>query len=303
MGCHRMRILVTGKTGQVVSSLIERAALLPDVELITAGRPELDLTDPMSVFRNIVAAKPDIVVSAAAFTMVERAEEEPELAYTVNVGGAGAVAEAAAWADAPVIHLSTDYVFSGDEPDAYREDSRTGPKSVYGFTKLEGERAVARLNPCHVILRTAWVYSPFGTNFVKTMLRLAADHDTISVVSDQWGNPTSALDIAEGIVQLAMHLKDNCCSGTYHLAGTGDVNWSGFAREIFAVSRAHGGPFAEVREIATADYPTKARRPLNSRLCSDKFATMFGWRSPAWKSSMEAVVRRLIRERPVAGAA
>lgn len=295
-----MRILVTGKRGQVVSSLVERAARFPHIELITVGRPDLDLRNPLSVIRSIVAAKPDMVVSAAAFTMVDHAEEEPELAYAVNVGGAAAVAEAAAWCDAPIIHISTDYVFSGDQADPCREGGRTGPRSIYGLTKLEGERAVIRLNPRHIILRTAWVYSPFGTNFVKTMLRLAENHDTISVVSDQWGNPTSALDIADGVLRVAAQFADNC-SGIYHLAGTGDVNWSGFARHIFGVSRAHGGPFAEVSDIRTADYPVRARRPLNSRLCSDKFEAVFGWRPPDWKTSTETVVRRLVRESEVAG--
>jgi dTDP-4-dehydrorhamnose reductase len=181
-----LRILVTGREGQVARSLIERSAALPDIELVAVGRPGLDLADPRSVMASIAAARPDIVVSAAAYTAVDRAEDEPDLAYAINAEGAGAVAAAAAHVGASVIHLSTDYVFSGEAEIPYVETDATDPQSVYGRTKLAGERAVAAANPHHVILRTAWVYSPFGANFVKTMLRLAAERDAVSVVADQW---------------------------------------------------------------------------------------------------------------------
>jgi dTDP-4-dehydrorhamnose reductase len=290
-----LKLLVTGNHGQLVSSLLERAASVPQVELVNLGRPDLDLLDPPSVHRAIAAIRPDIVVSAAAHTAVDQAEDEPELAHAINVLGAAAVAEAAAAIDAPVIHLSTDYVFAGDSRRPYVEDDPTGPRSVYGRTKWAGEQAVAAANPRHLILRTAWVYSPFAKNFLKTMLRLAYDRDEISVVCDQWGNPTSALDLADAILHAARNLTTERY-GTYHVAGTGDTNWAEFARSGLAASQSLGGPHAQVRDIVSAQFPAKARRPINSRLCCDKFADVFGWRAPPWQDSMQQVVRRLVAE-------
>jgi dTDP-4-dehydrorhamnose reductase len=292
-----VRIAVTGKEGQVVSSLRERAACAEGLEVVALGRPELDLADPGSIFSALEAARPDIVVSAAAYTAVDQAEDEPELAFAVNAAGAGSVAEVAERLGVPVIHLSTDYVFDGKADQPCREDDAVAPQSVYGASKLAGEDAVARANSRHLILRTAWVYSPFGKNFVRTMLRLAPDRDEIAVVSDQWGNPTSAFDIANGILQAAKRLgEDHAFSafGVYHLAGSGETNWSGFARHILDTSRRHGGPHAVVRDIATSEYPTKAQRPANSRLSTDKFASAFGWSAPDWRRSTEAVVERLV---------
>ncbi|MFC3322091.1 dTDP-4-dehydrorhamnose reductase [Mesorhizobium cantuariense] len=292
-----MRLVVTGREGQVAASLLEAGQARAGVEVIAIGRPELDLAKPDTVIEAIAAAKPDIVVSAAAYTAVDQAEDEPDLAFAVNAVGAGKVAEAATRLGVPVIHLSTDYVFDGSAPGAYVETDATAPRSVYGASKLAGEQAVASANPRHLILRTAWVYSPFGKNFVKTMLRLAADRDEIAVVADQWGNPTSALDIADAILHAAAQLHGNKsfgASGIYHLAGTGEASWSGFARHILDTSRAFGGPHARVRDIATADYPTKARRPANSRLSSAKFAAVFNWNAPDWRQSTEAVVHKLL---------
>ncbi|TIU32042.1 MAG: dTDP-4-dehydrorhamnose reductase, partial [Mesorhizobium sp.] len=189
-----MRLVVTGRDGQVAASLLEAGQAAAGVEVIAIGRPQLDLARPDTVIEAIAAAKPDIVVSAAAYTAVDQAEDEPDLAFAVNAVGAGKVAQAASRLGVPVIHLSTDYVFDGTKDAAYVETDATAPRSVYGASKLAGEQAVASANPHHLILRTAWVYSPFGKNFVKTMLRLAADRDEIAVVADQWGNPTSALD-------------------------------------------------------------------------------------------------------------
>lgn len=288
-----MRVLVTGRSGQLVRSLAEVAALMPDVELIAMGRPDFDLAKPQSIRPAILDARPDIVVSAAAYTAVDRAEDEPDLAYAVNVIGAAKVAEAAAELRVPIIHLSSDYVFSGDKPGPYREDDEARPRTIYGHTKLESERAVADSNPRHVILRTSWVYSPFGTNFVRTMLRLAADRESISVVSDQWGNPTSALDLADAVLRISAHPAMNH-SGIYHFSGSGEINWSGFARHVFDISRKNGGPFAAVRDIVTADYPAKAQRPLNSRLANNKFEKTFGWSAPDWQASVEIIVRRIL---------
>ena len=267
------------------------------MQVVAIGRPELDLARPETVIDAIAAAKPDIVVSAAAYTAVDQAEDEPDLAFAVNATGAGKVAQAAARLGVPIIHLSTDYVFDGSAPGAYVETDATAPLGVYGASKLAGEQAVAAAGPRHLILRTAWVYSPFGKNFVKTMLRLAADRDEISVVADQWGNPTSALDIADAVLRAAALLhsdKSFGAFGVYHLTGAGDTNWSGFARHILDTSRASGGPWADVRDIATKDYPTKARRPANSRLSSAKFAAAFGWSAPQWRKSTERVVGRIL---------
>ncbi|WP_139975434.1 dTDP-4-dehydrorhamnose reductase [Ochrobactrum sp. CGA5] len=292
-----MKILITGREGQVVQSLLEKASQRPDLEVIALGRPELDLTKPDTVRRAMEAIKPDLVVSAAAYTAVDLAEDEQELAFMVNAIGAEAVAEAAKARGVPIIHLSTDYVFAGDADEPYVETDVTGPCSVYGSSKLEGERLVAQANPQHIILRTAWVYSPFGKNFVKTMLKLAETRDALSVVSDQWGNPTSALNIADAIIQVADHLAATpgfSAYGVYHLVGTGDTNWSGFARTIFSESAKLGGPTATVTDIATADYPTKAARPANSRLSTVKFQKMFNWSAPHWQSSLRDVVVRLV---------
>lgn len=293
-----MRILVTGQHGQVARSLVERATAHTQFELVTLGRPELDLTDTESVFSTVHVAKPDLVISAAAYTAVDQAEDEPERARSINARGAGALAEVAADIGAPIIHLSTDYVFSGEREGAYVENDLTGPRTVYGQTKLEGELAVAAANPRHLILRTAWVYSPFGKNFVKTMLHLGETRDHLSVVSDQWGNPTSAIDIADAILHVAGRLgTDSGFSkyGIYHLAGTGHTNWSGFARAIFAQAEALGRRHVNVADITTAQYPTKALRPLNSRLNTDKFSRDFGWNAPEWQQSMSKIVIRLLQ--------
>jgi len=290
-----MRIAVTGKQGQVVQSLL---ALAPDhgAELVAVGRPDLDLADPASVLPALAAARPDVIVSAAAYTAVDKAEGEAELAHAVNAIGAGAVAEAAAALGVPVIHLSTDYVFSGDKPSPYSETDPTGPISVYGNTKLEGELRVAAAHANHVILRTAWIYSPFGANFVKTMLRLAESRDEVRVVADQRGCPTSALDIAEAVIAIAKRLSEDsspALRGTFHLTGSGEATWAEFAREIFARSKALGGRSAAVVSIVTAEYPTPARRPANSRLSGDKLAEIYGIRLPGWKRSTDIVMQAI----------
>lgn len=294
-----MRILVTGRKGQVALSLAERAHTLSTMVVETVGRPELDLTRPDSVVDAISRREPDIVVSAAAYTAVDKAEEEADLALAVNAGGARAVARAAAQLGIPVVHLSTDYVFAGDKDGVYFEDDPVDPQSAYGRTKLAGELAVAEANPKHVILRTAWVYSPFGNNFVKTMLALAQTRTSIGVVSDQIGNPTSAHDIADGILHIARALTAMPSAdkfGIFHLAGTGTTSWAGFAENVFLESRSAGGPVATVQRIAAAEYPTKAKRAASSRLSAQKLARIYGWRAPDWRLSCADVVRRLVQE-------
>lgn len=292
-----MRIVVTGREGQVVRSLIERAAT-HDVEVVALGRPVLDLSsDAGAIASAITNVAPDVIVSAAAYTLVDRAESEPELAFAVNERGARAVAKAAASIAVPLIHLSTDYVFDGSKPEPYSEDDPPAPKSVYGASKLAGERAVQQEHRNVAILRTAWVYSPFGTNFVKTMLRLASNHDELGVVGDQNGNPTSALDIADGILRVAANLcrsTDVSRRGIFHMAASGDASWAEFAEAIFACCRQAGAPVALVKHIASAEYPTRAERPQNSRLYSAKLERTHGVRLPDWRSSLPNVVSRLI---------
>jgi len=292
-----VRILVTGRDGQVARSLAERGAA-GQHEIITLGRPELDLAgNPETITAAIEAATPDAIVSAAAYTAVDRAEAEPDLAFAVNERGAGAVAAAAAHLDVPLVHLSTDYVFDGAKTAPYAEDDATGPTGVYGSSKLAGEKAVLEAHPNSAILRTAWVYSPFGANFVKTMLRLATDREEVGVVSDQIGNPTSALDIADAVLRVLANLAAGCDPGhrgIFHLVGQGDASWADFAEAVFTTSASAGGPHASVRRIATADYPTPARRPANSRLDTCRIVERHGVSLPQWRTSLQGVVRRIV---------
>ena len=292
-----MKVVVTGRFGQVAQSLAEKAAGRPDVELVMLGRPEFDLTEPDTVQAAIRDARPDIVVSAAAYTAVDQAEEEPELAFAVNAKGSQAVALAARRCGAPIIHISTDYVFSGTSKEPYSETDLSVPLNVYGRSKLEGEQLVARANPMHVILRTAWVYSPFGRNFVRDMLQSAQGRDSVSVVSDQWGSPTSALDLADAILRIAgrLHRRETEAYGTYHLAGADNISRSKFALAIFAISAAIGGPSAQVTDISAYDYPARALRPLNSRLNCQKFWATFRFDLPGWTMSLRPVIERINR--------
>lgn len=294
-----MRIAVTGKVGQVASSLVERGTAAGH-EIVPVGRPELDLAaaDEAAMRAVLERIAPDAVVSAAAYTAVDRAESEPDLAFAVNAAGAGALARAAAGLGLPLIHLSTDYVFSGEGTQPWREDDQTGPLGVYGASKLAGEEAILAAHPGAVILRTAWVYSPFGANFVKTMLRLAEGRDEVSVVADQFGNPTSALDIADGVLAVAARLVagEPGGAGVFHMAGAGETHWAGLAEAVFAEAARHGGPTARVRPIGTADYPTPARRPGNSRLDCSRLGKAYGVALPDWRGSLAQVVDRLLNE-------
>lgn len=292
-----MRILVTGREGQVVRSLAERGPASGH-SIVALGRPELDLTgDPSSIVETIKAAKPDAIVSAAAYTAVDKAETDQDTAFAVNERGAGAVARAARELGVPLVHLSTDYVFDGAKAGPYAEDDRTGATGVYGASKLAGEKVVVAEQSNSAVLRTAWVYSPFGANFVKTMLGLAGDRDEIGVVADQRGNPTSALDIAEGVLAVTEALArsdDAELRGIFHMTAEGGASWAEFAEAVFAESAALGGPSATVNPISTAQFPTPATRPQNSQLDSTKLLQAYGIQLPAWQSSVRKVVRRLL---------
>ena len=293
----RLRVAVTGRHGQVAKSLVDRAD--PGAfEIILLGRPGFDLTKPETIAEAIKAARSDVVVSAAAHTAVDLAESEPDAAFLANDAGAGFVARAAASLKIPVVHLSTDYVFDGALDRPYREDDATCPTGVYGKSKLAGEQAVAAANPDHAILRTAWVYSPFGKNFLRTMLTIAGTRPLLSVVGDQVGNPTSALDIADGVLAVARNLVDRRdegnLRGVYHMTGAGRATWAEFAATIFAFSQQAGGPSAEVKSISTLEYPTPAKRPANSQLNCDRLEKLHGVRLPDWRSSVERCIARLV---------
>lgn len=291
-----MRIAVTGKQGQLAQCLLERGRSA-GVEIVAVGRPDLDLMRPDSVRLALAAAKPDVIVSAAAYTAVDRAESEPKAAFAINATGAAAVAAAAAALDVPVIQLSTDYVFDGLKPTPYVETDPTGPLSVYGASKLMGEQLVAEATANHVILRTAWVYSAHGGNFLKTMLRLGAERDTVAVVADQHGCPTAADDIALAVLTVARRLtadSDSALRGIFHLTGAGEATWADFAEAIFAALAARTGRRVAVRRITTADYPTPARRPAHSLLSGARLQSAFGITLPDWRQSSAAVVARLL---------
>jgi dTDP-4-dehydrorhamnose reductase len=291
-----MRIAVTGKQGQVAQSLGAVGADL-DVEILLAGRPELELADAASVYPALAALKPDVIISAAAYTAVDKAESEQDVAFAINALGAGAVAEAADRLGVPILHLSTDYVFNGTKDGAYVESDPTGPTSVYGASKLEGEQRVAAAAPNHAIFRTAWVYSPHGNNFVKTMLRLGETRDTLSVVADQRGCPTSAEDIARALIAAAKVLasdSDPRYRGIFHLIGSGEATWADFAEHIFATAGTFGRKAVSVQHITTEQYPTPAKRPANSRLSGLKLEDIYGITLPQWRQSTEKVVRTLL---------
>jgi len=290
-----MRIAVTGSKGQVATSLLERAS--PKAEVVALGRPAFDLADREAVIAGLEAARPDIVVNAAAYTAVDKAETEEADALRVNRDGAGHVAEAAERLGVPLLHLSTDYVFDGLLDRPYREDDPTGPTGAYGRTKLTGEKAVAERCKDSVILRTAWVYSPFGANFVRTMLRLNESRDEVGVVADQRGNPTSALDIADALIAIAARIKDDsspALRGVFHMTGSGEATWADFAESIFHEAAARGRRLTQVKRIATVDYPTPARRPANSRLDNEKLSRVYGFRLPEWRQSVAVCCARLL---------
>ncbi len=293
-----MKILCIGRSGQVAHALIERSEMA-GIDLIALGRPDLDLTKPVSVASAISEHNPTIIVNAAAYTAVDQAESDREAAFALNAHGVKMLAKQADAHDIPLIHLSTDYVFDGNSPDAYVESDPESPLGVYGASKFAGEEAVRNNATRHVILRTAWVYSPFGKNFVKTMLRLANVRDSVSVVSDQTGNPTSAIDIANGIIEVCRRISladDVALYGTFHMAGGDSATWADLAELVFEVREQAGLGRIEVARIPSSAYPTPVKRPENSVLDCSQLSTIYGVRLPDWKSSARTVVERLLKE-------
>ena len=290
-----MKVLVTGREGQLARGLLE-AADGAGVQVVAIGRPELDLADEKSVAAAVAREHPDVVVNAAAYTTVDKAETEPAVARVVNALGAEHVAKACAAHSIPIIHISTDYVFDGTKHAPYVEDDPTAPVNVYGRTKLEGEQRVAGACERHLILRTAWLHSRWGANFVKTMLRLASIEPTIGVVDDQLGSPTYAPDLAGIVLATAARIVADPAGmrwGVYHAAGAGETTWFGFAREVFRCAAAHGLPVADVTAIATSAYPSPTRRPANARLNCDRLRLLLGLELADWRVGVRDCVARL----------
>ncbi|MDP5307125.1 dTDP-4-dehydrorhamnose reductase [Paracoccus spongiarum] len=278
-------VLVFGKTGQVAREL---ALLAPEAQFL--GRDEADLADPEGCADALLRARPSLVINAAAYTAVDRAESEPDIARSVNALSPGAMARAAAALDVPFLHVSTDYVFDGSGTAPWIESAATAPLGVYGATKLAGEQAVAAARGRSVILRTSWVFSAHGANFVKTMLRLGAVRDEIAVVADQIGGPTPAAGIAATLLHIGRAMAEGRpAAAIYHYAGAPDASWADFAAAIFA----QAGLACRVRPIPGADYPTPARRPQNSRLDCGAIARDFAVSRPDWRKGLADVLARL----------
>ena len=293
-----MRIVVTGKAGQIAQSLIERAPS-HGATVIAIGRPEFDLADanPAVIETLLSAAQPDVIISAAAYTAVDKAESEPAIAHAVNARGPQILCQAAADMGIPVLHISTDYVFDGSKPDAWTEEDTPAPRTAYGASKLAGETAVLAASRENIIVRVGWVYSPFSANFAKTILRLAGERDRLRIVADQIGGPTSALDIADGILTMARNIHAaptrSSLRGLFHMAPPDTGTWADFAEAICDWLRANGKRDVAVDRITTADYPTPARRPANSRLNCNRLAAIHEVRLPSWRASLPIVLQRL----------
>ena len=297
MTARSIRIVIIGRTGQVGRYLWDtlRAG---GHDVIRLGRPEIDLEDPSTVTEAILGLRPEIVINSAAYTAVDKAEDEPLTAGAINVAGAEAIAKAATAVGAPIIHFSTDYVFDGQKGSPYRETDAVAPIGVYGRTKLAGEIRVARANPRHLVLRTAWICSPFGKNFVKTILRLAAEHPELRVVDDQRGNPTFAADLADVVAKLLPRIAEapegSQLFGLFHAVNQGDTTWYQFADAIMRGAACRGARHVPVRPITTEEYPTRVRRPAYSVLSTQKLDAVYGVHMRNWEVALSACLDQLI---------
>jgi dTDP-4-dehydrorhamnose reductase len=298
------RILLTGATGQVGGELLE--TLKPLGEMIAPSRAEMDLTNAASVRETIRAVRPRWIVNPGAYTAVDKAESEPELAYAINAEAVRVMGQEARAIGAGVIHFSTDYVFDGSGTSPYQETDATGPISVYGASKLAGERALAESGAGQMVFRTSWVYGARGKNFLLTILKLARERETLRVVADQHGAPTWSRDLARMAAEvigqcdaaargqeLAAVLAD--AGGVYHAAGAGETTWYGFAAEAVRLRRERepGTRFAAIEAITTVEYPTPAQRPTNSRMNCERLKERFGWKMMDWRDSLREVLAEL----------
>ena len=286
-----MRILLTGRSGQVGYELQRALASLGDI--IAPDRAELDLAQPPTIERALAAHQPDIVVNAAAYTAVDRAEAERDLAVTVNAAAPVVIAREAARLGALLVHYSTDYVFDGEKKAPYIEDDAPNPISVYGASKLEGEKAIRASGCRHLIFRTSWVYAARGKNFLLTVLRLAGERPELRIVDDQFGAPTTARMLARATEAVLARPWDDRASGTYHMTAAGRTTWCGFAREIVAAK----GLATPVVPIRTEDYPLPARRPRNSVLDNTRLHRTFGVHLPNWQEGLSQTLAELARDR------
>ncbi|MBO0738602.1 MAG: dTDP-4-dehydrorhamnose reductase [Alphaproteobacteria bacterium] len=296
-----MKILIFGAGGQIGHEVC-RAAWPSSYEVLPLDRSAGDVTHPAALSALIASRRPDLVINLAAYTAVDRAESEPEAAWAANCAGAAHLAATCEENSAPLIHLSTDYVFDGRKRGSYTEDEPVNPLCVYGCSKEAGERAVRAAALCHIIIRTSWVYGVHGNNFVKTMLRLAGERQILRVVADQQGCPTAAADIASALTMIARQIDQGTARwGTFHFAGAGDTSWHGFAEEILDLESRFGarpsGSRPQIEPVTTAQYPTPARRPMNSVLDCRKIAEAYGVSAPPWRTSLAAVVRELIDQK------
>ena len=289
------RVLVTGADGQVGRALVTSFA--GSAEVIGFNRASLDLANPDQIREKVRTVAPDIIINAGAYTAVDRAESERDLAFAVNGRAPGILAEEAYRASALLIHYSTDYVFNGSKQGPWLEDDATDPLSVYGASKLAGEEAIRSAGGRHLIFRTSWVYAPEGKNFVLTMLRLGRERESLNVVNDQIGAPTTAAELARATHGIAIGMlerkfaADRTLSGVYHMTCSGSVSWCGFARTIFERAPALlDGKLPKVNPIATTDYPTPAKRPINSMLSNDKLQRTFDVHLAPWQSAFDEVL-------------
>lgn len=280
-----MKVLITGRNGQVSREL---QLSLPHAELLVLGQEQLDLANSDAIRQQVRAVRPDLIINAAAHTAVDQAESEPELAFAINAVAPGVLAEEAATLGVPLIHYSTDYVFDGSKSGPYSEDDATGPLGVYGRSKLAGEDAIRAVNGQHLILRTSWVYSLHGKNFLLTMQRLLQEREELRVVGDQVGAPTWAGSIARATRELVQHWQNGQAGpwGTYHLTGLGETSWFGFASAIAEQLRLQGKPSARLEPIPSSAYPTPAQRPLNSRLDCSRLQREWNIRLPDWHDAL-----------------
>lgn len=296
-----MKILITGKHGQVGHELMR--SLAPLGEVVGVDVEDCDLNKPASIERLLAHVKPDLIVNPAAYTAVDKAESEANLAHAVNAAAPEVLAKYAASKNIPIIHYSTDYVFDGAKDGLYVETDKANPKSVYGKTKWLGEAAVRNNAPKHVILRTSWVFGSHGDNFLKTMLKLAQERDKLSMVADQVGSPTSAAMLADATAVIARQLFETGATrkyGTYHLVADGETSWHGYAQWVVTKANELGLKTKisadAIRPITTKEYPMPAPRPANSRLDTSKVMSVFGLNLPSWRDEVALVVETLIKE-------
>ncbi|TYO61064.1 dTDP-4-dehydrorhamnose reductase [Bradyrhizobium hipponense] len=289
-------ILIVGRNGQLARCLRDLAAV-HGMHVVALGRSEIDLEAHGELRKAINRILPSMIINAAAYTAVDLAESEVAKAFIANRDGPAVLSDIAWQMTIPFVHVSTDYVFDGTKLDAYDESDVPAPLNVYGVSKLAGEAAVLAVHPLATVIRSSWLYSPHGSNFVRTMLRLCETQPIVRVVEDQCGNPTSALDLASAILQLSGRLLTNdrrAMAGIFHLAGQGETSWYGFAQAIFDLLTRRGIQVPRLEAITTEQYPTAARRPRNSRLDSSKAERVLGLRLPAWPCSLETCLDQLV---------